>query len=134
MPINNTAKCDYSPVNRTQDRCYIVNDFGEVGLDHDLIDTVDEEVALMKSGCLCCSIREDLARVLQSLTARCLAAKLVAPNLGARQVAQGPCLWGYRRPLTKTRHEGPVACCRVPCRHHRPDRRLEQEGCWGELW
>lgn len=48
----------------------IVNDFGEVGLDHDLIDTVDEEVALMKSGCLCCSIREDLARVLQSLTAR----------------------------------------------------------------
>ena len=103
----------------------IVNDFGEVGLDHDLIDTVDEEVALMKSGCLCCSIREDLARVLQSLTARCLAAKLVAPNLGARQVAQGPCLWGYRRPLTKTRHEGPVACCRVPCRHYRPDRRLE---------
>jgi len=43
-----------------------VNDFGEVGLDHDLIDTVDEEVALMKSGCLCCSIREDLARVLNS--------------------------------------------------------------------
>ena len=35
----------------------IVNEFGEAGLDHDLIETVDEEVVLMKSGCLCCSIR-----------------------------------------------------------------------------
>ena len=38
----------------------IVNEFGEAGLDHDLIETVDEEVVLMKSGCLCCSIRGDL--------------------------------------------------------------------------
>ena len=44
----------------------IVNEFGEAGLDHDLIETVDEEVVLMASGCLCCSIREDLARVLNS--------------------------------------------------------------------
>ena len=38
----------------------IVNEFGEAGLDHDLIKSVDEEVVLMKSGCLCCSIRGDL--------------------------------------------------------------------------
>ena len=44
----------------------IVNELGEAGLDHDLIETVDEEVVLMASGCLCCSIREDLARVLNS--------------------------------------------------------------------
>ena len=47
----------------------IVNEFGEAGLDHDLIETVDEEVVLMKSGCLCCSIRGDLSHTLQDLTA-----------------------------------------------------------------
>ena len=48
----------------------IVNEFGEAGLDHYLIETVDEEVVLMKSGCLCCSIRGDLSRTLQDLGAR----------------------------------------------------------------
>ena len=48
----------------------IVNEFGEAGLDHDLIETVDEEVVLMKSGCLCCSILGDLSRTLQDLAAR----------------------------------------------------------------
>ncbi|NOD94457.1 GTP-binding protein [Ruegeria sp. HKCCD4884] len=39
----------------------IVNEFGEAGLDHDLIETVDGDVMLMSSGCLCCSIRGDLS-------------------------------------------------------------------------
>lgn len=45
----------------------IVNEFGEAGLDHDLIAAIDEEVVLMQSGCLCCSLRGDLARTLQDL-------------------------------------------------------------------
>ena len=48
----------------------IVNEFGEAGLDHDLIETADEEVVLMQSGCLCCSIRGDLSRTLQKLMLR----------------------------------------------------------------
>jgi G3E family GTPase len=48
----------------------IVNEFGEAGLDHDLIEAVDEEIILMQSGCLCCSIRGDLSRTLQDLIAR----------------------------------------------------------------
>lgn len=48
----------------------IVNEFGEAGLDHDLIEAVTEEVILMQSGCLCCSIRGDLARTVQSLLER----------------------------------------------------------------
>lgn len=48
----------------------IVNEFGEAGLDHDLIEAVDEEVVLMQSGCLCCSIRGDLSRTLQNLMTR----------------------------------------------------------------
>lgn len=48
----------------------IVNEFGEAGLDHDLIEAVDEDVVLMQSGCLCCSIRGDLSLTLQDLVAR----------------------------------------------------------------
>ncbi len=48
----------------------VVNEFGEAGLDHDLIESVDEEVVLMESGCLCCSIRGDLSRTLQDLRFR----------------------------------------------------------------
>ena len=39
----------------------IVNEFGEAGLDHDLMEQSSEEVILMQSGCLCCSIRGDLS-------------------------------------------------------------------------
>ena len=48
----------------------IVNEFGEAGLDHDLIEAVDKDIVLMQSGCLCCSIRGDLSRTLQDLAAR----------------------------------------------------------------
>ncbi|MEP1610319.1 MAG: GTP-binding protein [Roseobacter sp.] len=48
----------------------IVNEFGEAGLDHDLIEAVDEDIVLMQSGCLCCSIRGDLSRTLQNLVTR----------------------------------------------------------------
>ena len=48
----------------------IVNEFGEAGLDHDLIEAVDEDIVLLQSGCLCCSIRGDLSRTLQDLAAR----------------------------------------------------------------
>lgn len=48
----------------------IVNEFGEAGLDHDLIEAVDEEVVLMQSGCLCCSVLSDLSSTLQGLITR----------------------------------------------------------------
>lgn len=48
----------------------IVNEFGEAGLDHDLIETSEEDVILMQSGCLCCSIRGDLSRTVSDLLAR----------------------------------------------------------------
>ncbi|KUF11405.1 CobW family GTP-binding protein [Pseudoponticoccus marisrubri] len=48
----------------------IVNEFGEAGLDHDLIEHVGEEVVLMQSGCLCCSVRGDLSRTMADLLAR----------------------------------------------------------------
>ncbi len=48
----------------------IVNEFGEAGLDHDLIEEASDEVVLMRSGCLCCSVRGDLARTMAGLMAR----------------------------------------------------------------
>lgn len=48
----------------------IVNEFGEVGLDHDLIESSSDEVILMASGCLCCSIRGDLADTVAQLLMR----------------------------------------------------------------
>jgi G3E family GTPase len=45
----------------------IVNEFGEIGLDHELIESVDEDTILLRSGCLCCTIRNDLIDTLQGL-------------------------------------------------------------------
>ncbi|MEM6942805.1 MAG: GTP-binding protein [Pseudomonadota bacterium] len=48
----------------------IMNEFGEVGLDHDLIEEITEDTILLHAGCLCCSIRGDLAKTLVDLFAR----------------------------------------------------------------
>lgn len=45
----------------------LINEFGEVGLDHHFVEKLDGEVVLMQSGCLCCTIRNDLAAALRDL-------------------------------------------------------------------
>jgi G3E family GTPase len=48
----------------------IVNELGEVGIDHHLLRHVDERTVLLASGCLCCSLRSDLADELRDLLGR----------------------------------------------------------------
>lgn len=48
----------------------IVNEFGDVGIDADLIETGDEELIELSSGCLCCVVRGDLIRTLRGLLKR----------------------------------------------------------------
>jgi G3E family GTPase len=48
----------------------IVNEFGEIGIDNDLIIGADEEVFEMNNGCICCTVRGDLVRILDSLMKR----------------------------------------------------------------
>ncbi len=48
----------------------IVNEFGEIALDHDLIASSDESVLTLNTGCLCCSVQTDLARTLMELLQR----------------------------------------------------------------
>ena len=48
----------------------LINEFGEVGIDHLLIEVVDKEVVLLHSGCVCCTIRGDLKEALLRLHGR----------------------------------------------------------------
>ncbi|MBM3534687.1 MAG: GTP-binding protein [Alphaproteobacteria bacterium] len=48
----------------------IVNEFGEIGIDNDLIINADEEVFEMNNGCICCTVRGDLIRILAGLMKR----------------------------------------------------------------
>ncbi|RDV03715.1 CobW family GTP-binding protein [Undibacter mobilis] len=45
----------------------IINEFGEVGLDHLLVDYIDDNTVLLQSGCLCCTMRGDLVDALEKL-------------------------------------------------------------------
>ncbi len=45
----------------------IVNEFGEIGLDHELIEKSDDSVVLLTNGCLCCTVRSDLVGTLRDL-------------------------------------------------------------------
>ncbi|UXN04073.1 CobW family GTP-binding protein [Bartonella sp. HY406] len=48
----------------------IVNEFGEIGIDNDLIVESDEEIYEMNNGCICCTVRGDLIRVVEGLMRR----------------------------------------------------------------
>jgi G3E family GTPase len=48
----------------------IINEFGEVGLDHELIEASEDSFIELQTGCLCCKIRTDLAQTLQDLLRR----------------------------------------------------------------
>ena len=56
----------------------LVNEFGDIGLDHLLVETLDENTVLLASGCLCCTVRGDIARALGEL----------APRVAAGEVAR----------------------------------------------
>jgi G3E family GTPase len=50
--------------------CFVINEFGDVGIDHLLVARADETVVEMSSGCLCCTIRGDLIDTLGDLLAK----------------------------------------------------------------
>jgi G3E family GTPase len=50
------------------DTAVIINEFGEIGLDHLLVEKADEGLVLLSTGCLCCTMRGDLVEALERLT------------------------------------------------------------------
>ncbi|MGY6548281.1 MAG: CobW family GTP-binding protein [Roseinatronobacter sp.] len=59
----------------------VVNEFGEAGLDHDLIESSAEDVVLMPAGCICCTIRGDLSKTLTGLLGRRMRGELAFDRL-----------------------------------------------------
>ncbi len=49
------------------DAAVIINEFGEIGLDHLLVERVDDDVVVLSTGCLCCTLRGDLVTALEKL-------------------------------------------------------------------
>jgi G3E family GTPase len=52
------------------DSAVIINEFGEVALDHLLVESIEGEVAVLASGCVCCTLRSDLEQTLRDLLSR----------------------------------------------------------------
>jgi G3E family GTPase len=52
------------------DTAVLINEFGEVGLDHLLLERIDERMVLLQSGCLCCTIRGELSDSIRDLHSR----------------------------------------------------------------
>jgi len=48
----------------------LVNEFGETGIDHFLVEKIDNATVLLNAGCVCCSVRGDLARALRTMLPR----------------------------------------------------------------
>ena len=48
----------------------IINEFGEIGLDHELVQKSDENFVLVSNGCVCCTVRGDLISTLEDLSRR----------------------------------------------------------------
>lgn len=53
-----------------EDTAVLINEFGEVGLDHLLVERLDEDTVLLNAGCLCCTVRGDLLQALSGLAGR----------------------------------------------------------------
>ena len=52
------------------DTAVLINEFGEIGLDHHLLERIDETMVVLQSGCLCCTIRGELAAAIKELHAK----------------------------------------------------------------
>lgn len=63
-----------------EDAAVFINEFGDVGVDHLLVEKIDEEVLLLDSGCICCSMRGDLPKALRDLFNRAQRKQIPVPR------------------------------------------------------
>ena len=80
----------------------IVNEFCEIGIDNDLVVGADEEVFEMNNGCICCTVRGDLIRILSKLFRR--GTKLDGIIIETTGLADRR---RWRRPSSSTRRSAP---------------------------
>ena len=89
----------------------LVNEFGEVGIDHHLVDKLDNQMLLLDSGCLCCTVQGDLVAALRKLSDR-VARREIAPI--SRVVIETTGL-ADPVPVLYTLMEEPFVCARFVC-------------------
>jgi predicted ABC-type sugar transport system permease subunit len=70
MVGGNREAAEYSGVNVRARVAVIVNEFGEVGIDSKLVVQADEQILEMNNGCICCTVRSDLIRIIGDLMQR----------------------------------------------------------------
>ena len=58
----------------------IINEFGEVALDHELVGASSEQMTLLSNGCLCCTLRTDLQETLRELFIKRRAGEVLTKN------------------------------------------------------
>ncbi|WP_321815658.1 MULTISPECIES: GTP-binding protein [unclassified Paraburkholderia] len=63
---------------RMQRTAVVINEIGEIGLDHLLVGRPDDDTYLLKSGCVCCNMKSDLSETLKSLRRRAASGELPA--------------------------------------------------------
>jgi hypothetical protein len=116
-----------------EETAVVINEFGEIGLDHLLVEKADEDTVLLNSGCLCCTVRGDLIATLRDLFKRRVKrevpafARLVIETTGLADPA--PILHTLMNdPLlvTRFRLDGVIATRR---RHPGPARGGAEAGC-----
>lgn len=52
---------------QAEETAVLINEFGEIGVDHLLLESVEDDIVLLESGCVCCSVRDDFSRALLDL-------------------------------------------------------------------
>ena len=52
------------------DTAVLINEFGEIGLDHHLLERIDETMVMLQSGCVCCTIRGELSAAIKDVHSR----------------------------------------------------------------
>ena len=65
--LNRLLKATAGDKRDLADTAVIINEFGEIGLDHLLVEQVDDGIVLLSTGCLCCTLRGDLIDALERL-------------------------------------------------------------------
>ena len=89
------------------DTAVLINEFGEIGLDHHLLERIDETMVMLQSGCVCCTIRGELSTAIKDLHSR-RERGLLPPSGASLSKAQA-------LPIRSRscRRCGPIRCCGI---------------------
>ncbi len=66
-PWSSARRCTAEACQEAANTAVLINEFGEISLDHLLLENIDEGAVILQSGCVCCTIRGDLSKAIREL-------------------------------------------------------------------